>query len=200
MTKIKLCGLKRPQDIETANEIKPDFVGFIVDFPKSRRNVDIGTLRALTASVSPGIMKVGVFVDYDASKIAGLLDDGTIDIAQLHGHEDEEYVGMLKGMTDKPVTKAFTVRSAEDISRALSSRADYILLDQGQGTGRSFNWSLVPRIERPWFLAGGLCPDNLAEAVERLSPWAVDLSSGIETDGLKDPVKMRAAVEAVRAL
>lgn len=199
MTKIKLCGLKRECDIEAANQLLPDFVGFIVGFPKSKRNVTVDRLRGLTAGLSKEIIPVGVFVDADPELVSGLLNDGTIGIAQLHGHENEGYIRKLRAMTDRPLMKAFSIKSDEDIELALKSSADYILLDHGSGgTGKTFDWSLVPRIDRPFFLAGGLSPENLEEALAKVKPWAVDLSSGIETDGLKDPEKMRRAVETVR--
>ena len=127
------------------------------------------------------------------------LEEGTIQLAQLHGQEDEAYIRRLRERTDKPLIQAFSIRTEADARRTLSSTADYLLFDQGSGgTGRSFDWSLLPEISRPFFLAGGLGEDNLAEAIRQVRPWAVDLSSSLETGGLKDPEKIRRAVELVR--
>lgn len=199
MTRIKVCGLKRPCDIEAVNAAKPDFAGFIIEVPKSSRNVSRDTVRELTKGLSPDILPVGVFVNAPVELVAELLEEGTIAIAQLHGQESEDYIRELRGKTKKPLIKAFSIRTSEDMERALRSSADYLLLDQGSGgTGKTFDWSLVPEIRRPFFLAGGLGLTNLKKAISQVKPWAVDLSSGLETEGLKDPEKIRAAVELVR--
>lgn len=198
-TRIKICGLTRPEDIQAVNEAKPDFCGFIVEFPKSRRNVTVDQLRKLREKLDENIMPAGVFVNAPVELPAQLLNEGTIALAQLHGQEDEEYITRLKGMTDQLLIKAFSIKTEEDVEQALRSGADYILLDQGAGgTGETFDWNLVPSIKRPWFLAGGLGCDNLESAIHLLHPWAVDLSSSVETDGHKDPDKILKAVQAVR--
>lgn len=200
MTKIKICGLKRPEDIQAVNETKPDFAGFVIEVPKSRRNVSAEQVRQLTKGLSEQIQAVGVFVNAPLDLLAGLLNDGTLAMAQLHGSEDEAYIRELRQRTDKPLIQAFSIRSEADIERALQSTADYLLLDQGGGgTGQCFDWSLVPELARPFFLAGGLSVSNLSEAISQVKPWAVDLSSSLETDGVKDPAKIRAAVEMVRS-
>lgn len=197
MTKIKLCGLSRPCDIEAANRLKPEYIGFVF-LPKSKRYVDYEKARELKSLLSPEIKAVGVFVDESPQTVAELLNNGTIDIAQLHGGEDEDYIRLLRNLTDKPIIKAFRIQSEDDILRAEESSADYILLDSGMGTGTVFNWDLIQNIKRPYFLAGGLDCDNVGEAVGRLHPYAVDVSSGIETNGLKDKEKMAAFVAKVR--
>lgn len=197
MTKIKLCGLSRPCDIEAANRLKPEYIGFVF-LPKSKRYVDYEKARELKSLLSPEIKAVGVFVDESPQRAAELLNDGTIDIAQLHGGEDEDYIGLLRNLTDKPIIKAFRIQSEDDTLCAEESSADYILLDSGMGTGTVFNWDLIQNIKRPYFLAGGLDCDNVGEAVGRLRPYAVDVSSGIETNGLKDKEKMAAFVAKVR--
>lgn len=200
-TKIKLCGLKRQQDIEAVNRVRPDYAGFIIEVSKSSRNVTREQVSMLTAGLDPAITPVGVFVNAPAELPAKLLEAGVIAIAQLHGQEDEAYIRQLRSLTPRPIIKAFSIRTAEDMERALLSSADYLLLDQGGGgTGRTFDWSLVPRIDRPFFLAGGLGEDNLEQAIRRVKPWAVDLSSSLETGGFKDEQKMRRAVELVRGL
>ena len=189
MTKIKFCGLKRIEDIKYANELKPDFVGFVFA-PKSKRFVNADTARELKNLLDTEIKAVGVFVDEDINVVTKLLKDGIIDIAQLHGSEDEEYIKSLRAICDKPIIKAFTIVSKDDIKKANESTADYILLDSGKGSGETFDWDLIKEVNRPYFLAGGLTLDNVENAVKTLHPFVVDVSSGIETDGFKDFDKM----------
>lgn len=198
MTRIKLCGLTRPCDIAVANELMSEYIGFVF-FPKSRRYVSPEQARALREQLSPGIKAVGVFVNEAPENIAALLHQGIIDMAQLHGKETEEDIRQLRALTDAPIIQAFRVDNEQDVTRAEQSSADYLLLDSGSGgTGTTFDWKLIQNIRRPYFLAGGLNPDNVGKAVEALHPYAVDVSSGIETDGYKDVTKMRAFVRTVR--
>ena len=197
MTQIKLCGLRRPEDIEAANRLKPEYIGFVFA-RKSKRYVDPKTALSLKKSLSPSINAVGVFVNEELSVVADLLNRGIIDVAQLHGSESEEYITELKKATGKPVIRAFKVANPKDVAVAVESSADHILLDAGAGDGVTFDWSIVKNVERPFFLAGGLNPLNVAEAVEAVHPFAVDVSSGIETDGFKDIDKMAAFMKAVR--
>lgn len=198
MTRIKLCGLSRPCDIEAANQLKPDYIGFVFA-PKSKRYVSAEKASELKALLSPEIKAVGVFVREDPETVARLLSTGIIDIAQLHGGEDEEYIRCLRKLTDKPVIQAFRIDGDEDIAAAQASSADLVLLDSGSGgTGTVFNWELIKHLQRPYFLAGGLGPGNVKEAVQALRPYAVDVSSGIETDGVKDRAKMEQFVAAVK--
>ena len=198
-TKIKICGLRRREDILAVNEAKPDYCGFIIEFPKSFRSVTADKVRELVKDLSPEIKGVGVFVNAPVEFVSGLLNEGTLALAQLHGQEDEAYIRKLKKLTDKPIIKAFSVKTSEDIEKALQSPADYILLDQGSGgTGMTFDWSLIPKIERPFFLAGGIGSENLEQAIREIRPYAVDLSSSVETDKWKDPEKIRNVVDIVR--
>lgn len=197
MTRIKLCGLSRPQDVLAANGLRPEFVGFVFA-PGSRRQISPKQAENLRALLAPGIRAVGVFVDQDVETVAALLGRGVIHLAQLHGHEDGAYLERLRALTQKPIIQAFRVTSARDVQRASESQADYILLDSGAGSGTVFDWTVLSGLRRPYFLAGGLGPDNVGEAVARLHPYGVDVSSGIETDGVKDPGKMAAFVAAVR--
>lgn len=197
MTKIKLCGLSRPSDIDAANELKPDYIGFVFA-PKSKRYVMPEKAMELKQMLLPEIQAVGVFVNERPESIAKLLQDGIIDMAQLHGDEGENYITQLRQFTDKPIIKAFRIQNASDIADAEQSSAEYILLDSGAGTGTVFDWKMIQSMQRPYFLAGGLDSDNVAEAVKTLHPYAVDVSSGIETDGLKSKTKMAAFVAAVR--
>ena len=196
--RIKLCGLSRPEDVTAANAARPDYVGFVVDFPRSRRSVSADAVAALAPHVDTGIRRVGVFVDEPISIVARLYEDGLIDVAQLHGHEDEGYLARLRTTCPVPIVQAFHVRTETDIARAQTSTANLVLLDNGQGTGQAFDWSLVCGIRRPFMLAGGLGPANVADAIRAVRPWGVDMSGGIETNGFKDPQKMMAAVAAVR--
>ena len=195
-TKIKICGLKRPEDIIYVNEAKPDYAGFIIEVPKSSRNVTEDQVRELTAKLDPDIISVGVFVNAVPERVEKLLLEGTIHIAQLHGQEDEAYIKRIRKNTGHQVIKAFSVKTAQDIENAMNSPADYILFDQGSGgTGRTFDWSLIPDIKRPFFLAGGLGADNLETAIRTIHPYAVDLSSSVETEGVKDRDKILEAVQ-----
>ena len=199
MTKIKICGLSRPCDIEYVNEAKPDFCGFIINVPKSKRNVSPDTVRQLVKNLSTDVKPVGVFVNAPMDEIAALTEDGTLAYVQLHGKEDEAYIAALREKSHVPIIQAFKVSCPEDVAHAQQSSADYILLDNGSGgTGKTFDWCHLRDITRPYILAGGLGPDNLGLAVSQLAPWGVDLSSGVETDGFKDKNKVLAAVQAVR--
>ena len=197
-TKIKMCGLTRPEDIQAANEIMPEYIGFVFA-SKSSRYVSPETARGLKRLLSSEILAVGVFVREAPEVIASLLNAGVIDMAQLHGGEPEEEIRRLRELTEKPVIKAFRIESGRDIDLAQASSADYVLLDSGSGgTGTAFDWNLTQHAERPYFLAGGLTPENAARAVDLLHPYGVDVSSGIETDGKKDKRKMAAFAAAVR--
>lgn len=146
----------------------------------------------------PGILAAGVFVNEPVEAVAELLDHGVIDVAQLHGSEDDDYIARLRAMTGKPIFRAFKVKSEADLPAIENCAADLVLLDSGAGTGKTFDWSLVQSVQRPYFLAGGLDPDNVADAIAALHPYGVDVSSGIETDGVKDESKMAAFIAAAR--
>ena len=197
MTAIKMCGLTRECDIQAVNEIKPEYIGFVF-WAKSKRYLSPEKALELKKQLDENIKAVGVFVDESVEKVAGLLENDIINIAQLHGHENEDYIKNLREMTDKPMIQAFRIRSESDIEKAVRSTADMILLDAGMGNGNVFDWSLIKDIKRPYFLAGGLNGENVAEAVKILKPYAVDVSSGIETDGLKDMKKMAEFSAVVR--
>ena len=194
--KIKICGLTRLVDVEAVNALKPDFVGFVFA-PTSKRRVTPEQAAELKRALDPAIEAVGVFVDETPENVAKLLDDGVIDLAQLHGSEDDVCLQELRQLTTKPIIRAFRVRSEQDVLDAEKSPAEHILLDAGAGTGTTFDWSLLRKVRRPYFLAGGLNLGNIDAALE-LNPYAVDVSSGIETDGLKDQKKMAEFVAAVR--
>ena len=199
MTRIKICGLSRPCDVAFVNEARPDWCGFIIDFPRSHRSVTPRQALALRRQLAPGIVPVGVTVDQPVEAVAELLKSGVVDVAQLHGTEDESYLAALRALAPgHPLWKAFTLRTPDDLTAALASGADMILLDSSKGTGQTFDWSLLRGVARPFLLAGGLTPENIPRAVRAVHPWGVDLSSGVETDRRKDRDKILAAVAAAR--
>ena len=199
MTRIKICGLSRPCDVAFVNEARPDWCGFIIDFPRSHRSVTPREALALRRQLAPGIVPVGVTVDQPVEALAALLREGVVDVAQLHGTEDECYLAALRTLAPgHPLWKAFTLRTPDDLTAALASGADMILLDSSKGTGQTFDWSLLRGVARPFLLAGGLTPENIPRAVRAVHPWGVDLSSGVETDRRKDRDKILAAVAAAR--
>ncbi len=207
--KIKLCGLKRIEDIEAVNEAKPDYIGFIFA-KKSRRYVSTETAERLKQHLNPDIEAVGVFVNEDIDKVIEQAKKQVIDVIQLHGEEDVAYVKDLKEAVDVPIIKAISMTkqdARQQISMWEISDVDYLLLDSGNGgTGEQFNYKLLQEIgnlKKPYFLAGGLNPENLENAVQQLQnnqPYALDLSSGIETNGIKDLDKIKKAVEAARRI
>lgn len=197
MTRIKLCGIRTPVDVEGVNTVCPEYIGFVF-YGKSRRYISPDKAKELKALLNEKISAVGVFVDESAENVAGLLLDGIIDIAQLHGNEDEEYVSKLKRMTDKPVIKAFRMEEGVTAEQINCFPSDYVLIDSGAGCGATFDWSKAKTVTRPFFLAGGLTPQNVEKALKDVRPFAVDVSSGIETDNHKDFEKMKAFIDAVR--
>lgn len=214
--RVKLCGMFRMEDVDAVAQAQPDLCGFIVDFPKSHRSITPKQLFRLgehlleyetagmicnggVCRMPHTIYRVGVFVDYPMDALVGLVRQGSVDLVQLHGSETNAYVEELRERTGVGVIQAFRVRDPSDVQRAEASLADMVLLDNGQGTGRQFDWSLVSAVRRPFMLAGGLGPENVAQAIEEVRPWGVDMSSGVETDKLKDSEKMATAVEVVRA-
>lgn len=190
-TKIKVCGLKSMEDVGIMNEFLPDYCGFIIDFPSSHRSITKQVAENLSKELNPRIKTVGVFVNSPVEDVIELLNIGVIQIAQLHGNEDEDYIHEVQAKTNKPVIKAIIVRDEFDVLRGKSSPADFILLDGGKGSGDVFDWNLIMDIKRDFFLAGGLGEDNLKKAIQTLHPYGVDLSSSLETDGKKDREKIQ---------
>lgn len=200
--RIKLCGMFRDCDIDYANEAQPDYIGFILGFPKSHRNIGQEMALRLRSRLAEGIVPVGVFVNSPETTCADCANRGIIDVIQLHGSEDAEYIRRLRELTDRPIIKAAKIRTPEDIELVQGLGADYVLLDNGTGTGEMFDHSLLEGAElrQPFFLAGGLTPENLRQAAERVRPYCVDLSSGVESDRVKDRAKMLEAVRIIREL
>ncbi len=201
MTKIKICGLNRVEDIHAVNACLPDYAGFVIDFPKSRRSVSIEKLKELVSLLDKCIVPVGVFVDASVDTVADLLNSKTIQVTQLHGNEDKAYVNAIKKMIPQgSVWKAFQIRTENDIERAMDSNADMIVLDNGKGTGKKFDWEVLKIVDRPYFLAGGVNEKNAYEAIEKFSPYGLDVSGSVETDGLKDREKIINFVQKIRTI
>ena len=197
--KIKICGLTRLEDIEAANALLPDYIGFVF-WERSKRNVSKEQAKELKSRLDSRIKAVGVFVDAEIDFIADLVSCGIIDVAQLHGSEDEDYISQLrKRIGGAEIIKAFNINKIESFDEAEKSSADHIMIDSGKGSGIAFDWSKLERLKRPYFLAGGLSAENISEVLENIKPFAVDVSSGVETDGLKDSAKMKRFVESVRS-
>ena len=194
--KVKICGLYREEDIEYINQYKPDYCGFIIDFERSHRNVDVTSLKRLSSKVDSSIQKVGVFVDEDIHTVCSLLEENVIDLVQLHGQENEDYIKKVKE-TKKPVIKYFKIASQEDVQKALGSSADFILLDNGWGTGKTFDWNLLKDVNRDYFLAGGINIDNVKEAMN-LHPYCLDISSGVEVNKVKNEEKIKEIISVIR--
>lgn len=203
LTKIKLCGMLRECDIDYANEAMPDYIGFVF-YPKSFRNVSFDTAEVLRKKLSSKIKAVGVFVDENPENIKYLFKNGIIDIAQLHGNEDEQYIQNLKSITNGiQVIKAIRVKSENDVIKSEKLDADFLLFDTYKkgavgGTGESFDRSYLRPCKKPFFLAGGLTPQNVSEAAKETGAYGVDLSSGVETEKFKDKNKMIEAVRRIR--
>jgi len=197
--KIKICGLRREEDVDYANQVMPDYVGFILA-EGFRRQISREQARSLKQRLSDKIQAVGVFVNNPIEEGISYLEEGIIDMAQLHGEETEEDIQYIQAVTAKPVIKAVKAQNQYIVEAWLDSSADYLLFDSGTGTGKSFDWSLLADVNREYFLAGGLNPGNIEEAMKQLSPYSIDISSGVETEGVKDLEKMQAAVNVVRGL
>ena len=206
MTKIKICGLSRREDIESVNMVSPDYIGFIMGFPKSHRNITIERAKTLRAGLKEGIQVVGVFVDAEISMIVDACAQKVIDVIQLHGREDIRYIERLKAVlasveVQAKIIKAIQVNSKEDLTLIKEVPADMILLDAGMGDGKLCSqeqMELLKSVNRDYFLAGGLNPENVSELLESLHPFGVDVSSGVETEKKKDRKKIRRFVQNVR--
>lgn len=197
MTKIKLCGLRRMEDINFANELTPSYIGFVFA-KKSKRYVTPANAKALRNELKEGIIPVGVFVNEEIESVLSMLNEGIIDTVQLHGSEDNYYIEELRKNSDCTIIKAFKIKTLNDVILANKSTADIVLLDSGEGSGKTFDHSFINGINRPYFLAGGLDAQNVFSAIEKLHPFGVDASSSLETNGFKDKNKMAAFMKAVR--
>ena len=198
MVKIKICGIKRLEDIEMVNRYKPDYIGFV--FADSKRKVSHDLAKELRNNLDSDIIPVGVFVDSPQDEILRLFDDGIIEIAQLHGSESEQYILDLKKKTngELKIINAIEMTQEIDLLEYNDSNSDYLLLDSGKGSGKTFDWSLIRKdIKKEFFLAGGLNSENVTQAINEFNPYAIDLSSSLETDGFKDENKIKEIMEVI---
>ena len=209
MVKVKICGMRRVEDIEMANKYNPDYIGFV--FAESPRKVSYEQAKELSCLLSDEIVPVGVFVNEHMKLIVDLFREGIIEIAQLHGDEDEKYIKDLKDKSieetgkEIPVINAIEIKDDIDFNDTVlkwrDSLSDYFILDSGKGSGKTFNWDLIDKdsefFKNSIFLAGGLNSENLTSAIEEFNPFAVDLSSSVETDGFKDEEKIKEIIEIV---
>ena len=197
MTKIKMCGMMNPFDVISVKEMNVEYAGFILSsgFRRSLYYRAFSDLEKLLEGST--VKRVGVFVNEEIEFIDKYYDKN-IDVYQLHGNEDNKYIDNLRKCIKKPIIKAFKIKDIHDVIDANRSTADMILLDSGEGSGEMFDHSLLNGIQRDFFLAGGLNPENISDVLKKISPYAVDVSSGIETNGKKDITKMEAFVNVVR--
>lgn len=206
--KIKICGLFREEDIAAVNKAKPDYCGFIIDYPKSHRSITPAKEYALRQKMSPEIKAVGVFVNAPFTLVAEMIRYGAIDVAQLHGDEDEMYMDTLKSeVPDGEIWKVFKIdprlspsQAAKVFRASEKSLADMVLLDSGFGAGLTFDHSLIGNYGRPYIIGGGLNLNNISTVVAELRPYGVDVSSGVETEMLKDPEKIKEFVRIARGV
>jgi phosphoribosylanthranilate isomerase len=207
MTRIKICGISRFCEVEYVNEFLPDFVGFV--FAPSRRKVDFNKAFLLRSELDPRIKTVGVFVNEDIDFIRKCCDRHLIDCIQLHGCEDRQYIDLLRKAVYKPIIKAIRVQPDTDLAALIEKEIqglgtfDFLLFDtysresQG-GTGKTFDWSRIPKMPIPYFLAGGLNTQNLPYALETVHPYGVDISSGVEEGGIKQREKIAVTIRLIR--
>lgn len=200
--KVKICGLKNFEEIDYINEFLPDYAGFIfADF--SKRYITPERAFSLKQKLKKNIKSVGVFVDENMDKILEIANTGIIDIIQLHGREDEDFIQFVKRKTQLPVVKAFKPEK-NLIDKIKKTKADFILIDScsnGQfgGTGTVFDWKIIPAEYRErLFLAGGINCNNIKEAIEKVSPYCIDINSGVETNGNKDREKIKKIFEIIK--
>ncbi|MCM1286016.1 MAG: phosphoribosylanthranilate isomerase [Acetobacter sp.] len=191
MARIKICGLRRSIDVEYVNDLNPDYIGFILS-AGFKRSITADEAKKLKKKLSPDIKAVGVFVNEDENYINSIVEDKIIDIAQLHGNESPQLCRNINA----PVIKYFNPDSFDRINEYNDS-ADYFLFDSGTGTGRSFDWSKLPKTDKPFFLAGGINESNIYDAIEKINPFCIDLSSAVETNGFKDYKKIQKIMEII---
>lgn len=207
-TKIKICGLKRKKDIEIVNKYRSDYIGFV--FAESKRKVIKEQAMELRKILNSDILAVGVFVNEDIDKIVDLVEDKVIDLIQLHGDEDKEYIIKLREalstkQIDAKIIKAIRVESGDNVKEILmrNDLLDYILFDtysskEYGGTGQAFDWNILKDIKQPFFLAGGLNSENVNDAIKTCNPYVVDVSSAVETDGYKDEEKIKEFITKIK--
>lgn len=200
MTKIKICGLSRIEDIEAVNVAKPDFIGFV--FANSKRQINGDLAKILKKSLNPEIKTVGVFVNQSVAEIIELVNQDVIEMIQLHGDEDDATIHRIKEHTDCPIIQAIRIRDKNDIRKTVADYHLFDTYDPGQygGSGQSFNWDLINGITEDFFLAGGLNFNNISDAIARVNPCCVDISSGVESNGKKDRNKIINIIQKIRRM
>ena len=196
-TELKICGLSRLEDIIAVNRHVADYAGFVF-WQRSKRYIDPYKAGELIELLRSDIKTVGVFMDEPLDNVIRAARISGVEMVQLHGHESEEYVEYVKRTLDRPVIKAYKASEDGALERAAASNADYVMIDSGAGSGKKFDWNILKDFKRDYFLAGGLDPESVGEAIRMLEPFAVDVSSGVETDGIKDEKKIAQFIEAVR--
>ena len=210
--KIKMCGISKVETIPAIIDAKPDYMGLV--FAPSKRQVTVEQAKTLVEELhkqyavrynSETIKTVGVFVNETVENLLKIAEEVKLDVIQLHGDEDESFIQILKEQSNVEVWKAVQVRSAADAEKWIDSSADMLLLDayhkdERGGTGEVFDWSSLDEFERPFMLAGGIDSTNVARAIRTVRPYGIDISSGIETNGVKDDEKMKAFTNIVRTI
>ena len=217
--KVKMCGISKVETIPAVVEAKPDYMGLV--FAPSKRQVTVDQAKTLVEELhkqytkrynnsaeqsnNDEIKTVGVFVNETLDNLVSIATEANLDVVQLHGDEDEAFIQSLKERTNVEVWKAVQIRSAADAEAWIDSRADMLLFDayhkdERGGTGEVFDWSCLDEFERPFMLAGGIDCTNVARAIRTVRPYGIDISSGIETDGVKDDEKIKAFTNIVRTI
>ena len=213
MIHVKFCGIRREEDVKAVNRLRPDFAGFV--FAKSKRQITAEAAAGLKKQLDSEIKTVAVLVNMPAEEAASLANKGIADLLQLHGDEDAEYIAALRKLTRAKIIKAIRLQGTEADNTLMkeAQQTDFYLFDTFVpdaygGTGKTFSLSLLKgvRIEKPFFLAGGLDADNVAGIIGQVQKdttllpyfYGVDVSGGIETDGYKDAIKMEAFMKAIR--
>ncbi len=186
-TKLKICGIKREEDVLMVNEIKPQYIGFV--FANSKRQISLNKAIELKSKLYPNIKSVGVFVDEPITNVIRAVESKAIDLVQLHGNESNLYISKLKSLVPIKVIKVIKI-TENFVNNIDYPSADFYLIDSGGGSGKVFDWNISLNLNKPYFIAGGININNIEEAYNRFHPYSFDLSSSVETDGIKDFNKM----------
>ena len=199
MTKVKICGITHEVEISIMNELNPDFVGFVFA-SKSRHFIAPEHAGLLRSKLKRGIKTVGVFTNASLRNVALTMETAGLDMVQLHGDETAEYIAALREYIHCPIMKVVKVAKPIDADKAMYTTADYVMLDGGSaGSGKSFDWSLLGNMRRNFFLSGGLTPENIHEALRlEPKPFGLNVSSGVESNKVKDYRKVMKFILAVR--
>ncbi len=199
--KIKICGLMSLNDIDCVNEAMPDFIGFIFA-SKSKRKISFEQAFEMKKALNNNIKSVGVFVDEKIENITYAVNNGLIDLIQLHGKENKDYIKELRTKVNNPIIKAF--KADDNLKNNINAAAaDYVLIDSINetsfgGTGKTFDWGIIPETDKKIFLAGGLNAQNILKAINMVHPYCVDINSGVETNGRKDKNKITEIIQIIK--